>query len=439
MGTFWLEHAAIGDDVVAGVRLIERDGIIVDHVVEESPREGDAQLRGLTVPGFANAHSHAFHRVLRGRLSHDAGDFWSWRTLMYHAVTRLDVDLYRRTATAVYAEMVLAGYTVVGEFHYVHHRPDGRPHDVVNAMGHALIEAARDAGIRLTLLDTMYLRGGLDEDGRSVPLEPAQRRFSDRDIEGWFARHDGLSAGPLVQIGAAIHSVRAVDVRGLGRIAARLQQRPVHAHVSEQPRENQQALAAYGCTPVQALEEAGLLGPAFTAVHATHLTDEDVQALASSGSTVCFCPTTERDLADGIGPARVLVEAGVRLAIGSDQHVIVDPFDELRALEGHERLASGRRSNFSPSQLQRIGGSNGYASLGWNGGRIERGAVCDLVTIDTRSVRTAGALPDQVWLSAAASDVRDVVVAGRPLVANGRHRLGDVDEMLAAVVDEVFR
>jgi cytosine/adenosine deaminase-related metal-dependent hydrolase len=183
------------------------------------------------------------------------------------------------------------------------------------------------------------------------------------------------------------------------------------------------------------LRDAGALGPRFTAVHATHLSPDDIADLA--GSFVCFCPTTERDLGDGIGPARALLDAGARLTIGSDQHAVVDPFDELRALEGHERLASGRRGIFSPAELLTAATSDGYASLGWRGG-LPVGAECDLVTVRTASPGTAGAELDQLWLAASAADVTDVVVGGVRVVTEGVHGLGDVGAVLAEAIGNVL-
>jgi cytosine/adenosine deaminase-related metal-dependent hydrolase len=237
-----------------------------------------------------------------------------------------------------------------------------------------------------------------------------------------------------VRRGAALHSVRAVDPDDIAQVAAATGAEPLHAHVSEQPAENAQSRAAFGRSPVAVFRDAGALGPRFTAVHATHLADQDIADLR--GSTACFCPTTERDLADGIGPARALADAGVALAIGSDQHVVVDPFDELRALEGHERLLSGRRGAFAPAQLLRIGTEQGYHSLGWRGG-LAVGSVCDLVSVRTDSPRTAGAALDQLWLAASAADVTDVIVAGRHVVDAGRHPLGDVGAQLNDAIGTV--
>jgi formiminoglutamate deiminase len=308
-------------------------------------------------------------------------------------------------------------------------------------MADALVDAARDAGIRLTLLDTLYVHGGRDTDGRPVAAAPEQRGFV-LDTDTWLARHDaiavgGTAVGGTMRRGAAVHSLRAVDPSDVARIVAATGDEPLHAHVSEQPGENAQVRAAFGGSPVAVLGEAGALGARFTAVHATHLDDADIAALASS--SVAICPTTERDLGDGIGPARRLADAGARIVIGSDQQAIVDPFDELRALEGHERLRGLSRGVFTPTELLAAATVDGYASIGWSGG-IRKGAVCDLVALDLRSTRTAGARLDQAWLAASAADVTDVVVGGRRVVEAGKHPLGDVGALLAdaiAAIEEV--
>jgi len=425
--TFWLEHAVVDGVVRQGVRVEEVDGVI-SSVADDAPapEPGDIALNGLTLPGIANGHSHAFHRALRGRTHADGGDFWAWRERMYAAAAGLDPERYYALATAFYAELLLAGYTAVGEFHYLHRDP-------TTAMADAVAAAAREAGIRLTLLDTLYRHGGRDERGAALAPSDAQRPFVS-SIPVWLARHESLVVRGTARRGAAIHSLRAVDPDDVARVVAATGDEPLHAHVSEQPAENAQVGAAFGRSPVAVLRDAGALGPRFTAVHSTHLTEADITDLG--GSFVCICPTTERDLGDGIGPACALRDAGARLTIGSDQHVVVDPFDELRALEGHERLASGRRGIFSPAELLTAATIDGYASLGWHGG-LTVGAVCDLVTVRTTSPRTAGAALDQLWLAASARDVTDVVVGGTRVVTAGAHRLGDVGAALADAIGKV--
>ena len=429
---YWAPAAWIGGPGVAAEVTIEvADGTIVGVGVGSARPAAATVLDGLVLPGLANAHSHAFHRLLRSRTQGDGGTFWTWRDVMYREAAALDPGRMRAVARAVYAEMVLAGYAVVGEFHYVHHRPDGTPYDDPNALGLAIVEGARDAGIRLTLLDTCYLHGGLDEGGHVPPTGP-QMRFSDGDAATWARRVDRLGDGPMVRIGAAIHSVRAVDPAAAGEVAAwaRARGAPLHAHVSEQPEENRRCMAIYGTTPLGVLAGAGALDDRFTAVHATHPGDGDVARLADAGASVCLCPTTEQDLADGIGPGGAFAAAGVRLCLGSDSHAVVDPFGEMRAAEMHERLATGRRGTHPPDRLLEMATSGGYEALGWpGGGRIEVGAPADLVAIATDSVRTAGAGEEGLTAAAAfaatAADVRTVVVGGSVVVEGGRHRAVD--------------
>jgi formiminoglutamate deiminase len=408
--------------------LIEVEGERIVSVTERAdPPPGADRLEGITVPGLANGHSHAFHRALRGRTHRQGGDFWSWRELMYRVAGVLDPDGYLELATAAYAEMALAGITAVGEFHYLHHDPAGRPYADPNAMGEALAGAARRAGVRLTLIDTCYLRAGLD--GR--PLAGAQVRFGDGDADAWAERAGAFRERPGVRVAAGIHSVRAVDEPAMAAVAAWAAGRgaPLHLHLSEQPAENQACMAATGRTPAALAEAAGVLGPRTTAVHATHLTDEDVARLGASGTAVCLCPTTERDLADGVGPARALADAGSPLCLGTDSNAVVDLFEEARAVELDERLVTGRRGRHDPAALLAAATAAGMDALGWDAGQLAPGRLADLVTVGPGSVRLAGTRPaeavDQLVFAATAADVTSVVVSGRQVVRDGRHLLVD--------------
>ncbi|MBC7442766.1 MAG: amidohydrolase family protein [Ramlibacter sp.] len=430
---------------VTGVRLeTGPDGRLSRVTSGTGPLPGDVRL-GTVLPGLANAHSHAFHRTLRGRTHADGGDFWKWREAMYELAGRLDPDRYYLLARAVFAEMLVSGFTAVGEFHYLHHRPDGSRHPREHAMERALAAAARSVGIRLVLLDTVYLAGGI-----GAPLAPEQLAFGDGSAAGWLARWHSLraalardaagdtgtnadagtaaggdtdahtDAGARVSLGAAIHSVRAVTPDAMREVLRGLPAGvPLHIHVSEQPRENADCLAAYGRTPTGVLAGLGALESRLSLVHATHLTDEDVALIGASGATVVICPTTEADLGDGIGPALRLQQAGARIAIGSDQNAVIDPLLELRGLEAGERLASGRRGRFSPAELLAAGGRNGYASLGLGDNRLRPGEFCDLVEVATDSIRTAGSLPGQLPLTATGADVRRVIVGGRVVADAG--------------------
>jgi len=385
-------------------------------------------LPGVVLPGFANAHSHAFHRALRGRTHDGGGTFWTWRERMYAVAAQLDPDSYLALATATYAEMALAGVTAVGEFHYLHHAPAGVIYDEPNAMGEALRQGAADAGIRLTLLDTCYLAGGLGAGGHGE-LEGVQLRFGDGDADRWAQRVEGLKESAGMRVGAAVHSVRAVPRPQLGAVRAAAAGRPLHVHLSEQPAENQSCQEFYGLTPTALLEVEGLLGSATTAVHATHLTGSDIAMLGSSGTTVCLCPSTERDLADGIGPARRLYDAGSPLSLGTDQHAVSDLLEEARALEMDERLSSLQRGRFRPDEL--LSAATRHGSLGWDdAGRLEVGARADLVAVRLDSPRTAGSAPEQIILTAGAGDVDTVIVDGSVVVTGGRHLLGDVGGLL---------
>jgi formiminoglutamate deiminase len=419
----WCELAWLGGDRATAGVLIDVDGDRLAAVTPEVEAPPDAErLAGLTIPGLANAHSHAFQRALRGRTEAGTGSFWTWREQMYALAGRLDPDSCFAISRAAFGEMALAGITCVGEFHYVHHAPDGTPYDDPNAMGEAVIAAAADAGIRMTLLDACYLHGGID-------------RFRDRDAGAWAERVSALSDRPELRVGAAIHSVRAVDPQSARTVAEWAAGRPLHAHVSEQPKENEDCLAAHGRTPTALLSDAGALAGLFTAVHATHLTGADVALLGGSGATCCLCPTTERDLADGIGPARKLRDAGAGLAVGSDSQAAIDLFEEARAIELDERLASGVRGLHPAAELLSAATSEGHAALGWpDAGRIEPGALADLATVSLEGVRMAGTDPghavESAVFAAAAPDVRHVMASGRWVVRDGAHATLDVQAEL---------
>ncbi len=338
--------------------------------------------------------------------------------------------------------MVVAGFTCVGEFHYLHHDRGGSPYSHPNEMGQVLLGAAAEAGIRITLLDTCYLRSGMTGDAE---LALSQQRFSDGDAQAWVQRVDGLVDSPTAMIGAAIHSVRSVDPASMMVVTewAASSHRPVHAHVSEQPAENEQCMAIHGCTPTALLARHAVLGDRFTAVHATHLDNDDIALLQSSHSTCCICPTTERDLADGIGPTEAFRSAGIAMAIGSDSHAVIDPFEEARAIELDERLGSRRRGTHRPGELLAAATESGYRSLGWHeGGRIAVGSLADLTSISLTSPRLAGSDRNQVVaavvFAACGGDVHHVVVGGRHVVADGMHQTVDVGAALGSSIRQVW-
>jgi formimidoylglutamate deiminase len=327
----------------------------------------------VVVPAMVNAHSHAFQRDLRGvaeRPGAPDDDFWSWRTEMFRLAGALDPDTMRDVAARVYAEMAAAGYGAVGEFHYVHHGPDGTPYDEPNAMAIAVAEAALAAGLRIVLLPAAYHRNGWD--GADRRPEPGQRRFCDPDVDAFLARVDALrgwaSAHDGVAVGVAAHSVRAVPASWLEAIGAYAREHDLvlHVHAHEQRRELAECDAEHGCTPIELLARTGFLGERTSVVHGIHVTDADVDLLARTGAIVVSCPTTEGNLGDGFLPALRYRDAGVRLAIGSDSQVRVDPFEEARELETGARRERRTRHALLAASGDLWGElvANGCASLG---------------------------------------------------------------------------
>ncbi len=426
-----------GESCSANVRITFANGLITEIESDVAPSANDSRISGVVIPGFVNAHSHAFHRALRGRTHSGLGDFWAWRTLMYQVANRLTPENYLALATAVFSEMALAGITHVGEFHYVHHQQNGKQYDDPNEMGKVVIEAAHRAGIRLTLLDVAYLHGGLNGE----KLSDEQQRFCDLSIEQWLKRVEDLGTGnEMYSIGLAPHSVRAVHQAELEQISKHRNNRVVHIHVSEQPAENSACIKATGRTPTQLLSDANLLGSFTTAVHATHLTSEDISLLGESKTTACFCPTTERDLADGIGPSNQLVAAGASLSLGSDSHAVIDMFEESRAVEMNQRLITNKRGVHRSSELLNAATVNGANSLGRNSYGLVVGAAADFIAVSTASVRLASFDPKNgaahLVHSATSADVRDVWVGGEQIVADHIHRQHpNIAQALHAAID----
>jgi formimidoylglutamate deiminase len=348
------------------------------------------------VPAMVNAHSHAFQRDLRGAAERPGApddDFWSWRSEMFRLAGALDPQSMRDVAGRVYAEMAAAGYGAVGEFHYVHHRPDGTPYEDPNAMAIAVAEAAVAAGLRIVLLPAAYHRNGWD--GGDRPLEPGQRRFGDPAVEAFLSRVDALRAwaaargDDAVRVGVAAHSVRAVPASWLEAIAAYAEAdglvRHVHAH--EQRRELEECRAEHGCSPIELLLRCGFLGPRTSLIHGIHVAERDIDVLAETGTIVVSCPTTEGNLGDGFLPALRYRDAGVRLAIGSDSQVRVDPFEEVRELETGARRERQTRHALLAAAGDLWGAlvANGCASLGLD--PAEAGTVAiDLDHPDLRGV-----------------------------------------------------
>jgi formimidoylglutamate deiminase len=378
--------------------------------------------RAMLLPGFVNAHSHAFQRAIRGtthrRGDHDPSSFWSWREAMYRTATTLDPEAVFTVTRACFAEMLRAGITCVGEFHYLHHTPDGHPYADPNELSRQVVRAAAVTGIRLVLLSVYYARAGA---GR--PALPEQRRFCDGTVDAYLRRLDTLRAEG-VAVGVAPHSVRAVPREALRELAAYAHAHalPLHAHVSEQPQENVECQAEHGLTPTALLAATGCLDRpgGFTAVHAIHLEPSDLTALA--GQHVCACPTTEADLGDGILPAGEHHRHGVRLALGSDSNAVVDLVQEARLLEMHERLRTRARLCLAgPDQVGRtlldIATRGGALALGRPDlGRLCVGAPFDACTVDLGHPTLAGIDPayalDALLLAGTAAAVDRVFVGG---------------------------
>ena len=463
---FWCESAWVDGQVASGVLLTaDETGTLtsVETDIETPPTIAEV-VPGFTLPGGVNAHSHAFHRILRGRTHGDGGTFWSWREVMYSVAAKLDPGTYETVARAVFAEMLAGGYTSVGEFHYVHHAPDGTPYgadsgadepgpgrprgdattvgadgsddsDRAHAMERALARAAASAGLRIRLLDTCYLTGGIDTE-----LLDEQARFGDGTIDGYMDRHAALSAAfatefpigapgeSFVHVGAAIHSIRAVPAANLPRFAEL--DGPVHVHLSEQPAENEASQAAYGTTPTQVLARSGVVAANLSAVHATHLSDEDIATLGRAEASIVMCPCTEADLADGIGPARELADASATISIGSDQHVVLDALRETQGMEAGERLRSGQRGRFSPAELITSLTTGGARSLDLPVGELAVGRACDFIAVATESMRTFGSVGEQVILSATSADVHLTVSGAQVRVREGVHtELGEISDL----------
>jgi formiminoglutamate deiminase len=369
---------------------------------------GATRLRGWTIPGLANVHSHAFQHVLRGAAESGGGDFWEWREQMYRAAEGWTAGSYLEHCRGVFREMLRAGITAVGEFHYLH--------GLGNELGDAVQLAATQEGIRLTLIDACYLQGGVD--GR--PLEGAQRSFSDGDVDGWVARMNYFTQSEEVCLAAAIHSVRAVDPPSMLKVAewARYRHAPLHIHLAEQPAEVEECIAVHGCTPVQLLEREGILGPDVIAVHAIHVDEQDIALLGRHKVSIVGCTTSERDLGDRVGPFARLAAAGSPICVGSDSNAVIDMLEEARGLELDQRRASGRRVHHQPDELFRAATSGGMRALGWPAaGELKEGRFADFITLDAERLRGRRLDLGYLMFCCSAGDVRNVVVAGRTLVS----------------------
>ena len=440
-----------------------REGRVVSVVrVEEVSEQSEAvRLRKRAMlPGMVNAHSHAFQRVIRGRTEYRGSSvsdsFWTWREMMYAAAQRLSPEDIYDASRMAFMEMLLSGITSVGEFHYLHRTPEGGEYDDPNLLSKEVVRAARDVGLRIALLRVAYARAGFQKEP-----DPRQRRFIEPDPAD-FIRHAeslarSLDADPHAWPGVAPHSVRAVPVEYLRSLReySWMRHLPLHMHVAEQPAEVEACVAETGRTPVALLADEGFLSPRFTGVHAVHVTPEEVALLARARACVCACPTTERNLGDGVVPADALLRAGVRVALGTDSHAQIDLLEDARELEYHLRLTTLRRNVLArgAGDESRAGGVSetapdegrgmsalaarlfecataaGAESLGAPTAAFEPGGAADFFTVDLDDPTIAGAgaedLLPAIVFSLSRAAVRETAVGGRLLTESGRHPAQD--------------
>ncbi len=431
-----------GGRVWAGAALSVVDGRVAG-VGEPAAGCAPVRLAGKAlIPGLVSAHSHAFQRVIRGRTQvrpPGRSDFWAWREAMYHAAARLDPDDLHVAARMAFHEMARAGITAVGEFAYLHRDPAGRSYEEPDLLHRQVIRAAREVGLRVVLLRSAYARGGAWKEP-----DPTQRRFLDGSpeevVESAVRLAQHAAGDPGVAVGLAPHSVRACPAEWIGLLAGEARRRgwPLHVHASEQPAEVEQCRAEHGASPVELLDRVGALQGGTTLVHAVHVDAGDVALAGRARAIVCACPTTERDLGDGIVPAGDLLRAGARLALGTDSNVVIDPLEEARVLEGHLRLRHLERGVLAPDgdgrtdalalRLLDVATAGGARSLGLPGGDLAPGSPADFVVLDLDDPSVAGASADdlaaQVVFSAARTAVRDVYVAGEAIVTDGTSATG---------------
>ncbi len=428
-----------GDSFHSSVALVVRQGRIVrlSRDAADLARARRLPARAL-LPGLVNAHSHSFQRVLRGRTerrgTQSRDTFWTWRECMYHAAQRLSPEAVYQAARMAFLEMLRSGITTVGEFHYLHHQPGGVPYEDRNLLARAVLSAASATGLRIVLLRAAYARAGA---GR--PLEPAQQRFATPEVEDFLADTEALrhSLPERATLGLAPHSVRALPIGYLERIAAYARARalPLHLHAAEQPAEIEACLAEHNLRPVDLLAEHGVLGPQTTLIHAIHITAEEIARLASSRARVCACPSTERNLGDGIVDAHALFSARVPLCLGTDSHAQIDLLEDARELELHLRLRRLERAVLAPdtsagslaARLFACATQAGAESLGIPAGALAPGLAADFFTVSLDDPALAGAGPSSllshIVFAGGRPAIREVFVAGKPVVENAHHPL----------------
>jgi formimidoylglutamate deiminase len=417
---------------------VDDEGRVVADVPPETPT---VRLNGrVLLPGLVNAHSHAFQRAIRAETeySHNESgqdDFWTWREAMYAVAARLSPETTYAVSLQAFVEMAKAGITAVGEFHYLHHQPDGSPYLNPNELGLQVIRAARDAGLRVVLLDVAYLRGGFQK-----PLSQRQLRFADTDVEAYLRRVEALKSAtqamPMVSIGYAPHSVRAVERAAIEAIVSSTTGSPLHMHVGEQPAEVAECVGDTGLRPVELLDACGALGRRLTVIHAIHLNDAELSLLSASKTTVCACPSTERNLGDGVIPADQMFIKGIPVAFGTDSQAHIDLLEEARQLEGHLRLARLRRNVLDEAKMgpeflaQRLlfsATQSGARSLHLDSGVLRIGSPADFFTVNLNHSTLVGCEPRHllsgVVFASRGDAIVDVFVGGQAIVQDGTHRL----------------
>ena len=433
----WLPHGW-----AANTRIEVSSECTFNVVDEDADGQGASRIGRFVLPGMPNLHSHAFQRAMAGlaeRQTNPEDSFWTWRETMYAFASRIGPDDLRAIAAQLYVEMLKAGYTQVCEFHYLHHQPDGKPYADAAAMSLALIEAARETGIGLTLLPTLYMSGGFD--GR--PLSERQRRFG-HDLDGYLRLLDKLRKmeDSTLRIGVALHSLRAVPEEAMRALLASgvVDAAPIHIHVAEQIGEVQDCLSLRNARPVEWLLEHAPVDPRWCLVHATHMTDEETRRLAETGAVAGLCPTTEANLGDGLFPLKDYLQAGGTLGIGSDSHISVSPVEELRWLEYGQRLST-RHRNIAVSESSNSVGETLWAESVFGGAQaagVEIGVIeggdpvaphaaprADLLVLDDTSVllaaRNIDAVLDTFLFAGNTNLVRDVMVNGAWAVRDFHH------------------
>ncbi len=450
MSAIFARKALLSGGWADNVRLEIEAGRIASITQDAQASEADTQL-GIVIPGLANAHSHAFQRVLAGHTEERApqgrDNFWTWRSRMYALSARIDAAALAAIARQVYTEMVATGYTSVAEFHYLHNEP-GTP-GTSEAMFEAIASAAEASGIRLTYVPVLYERAGFDQPQPT----PEQQRFA-RSVDDFLEHYERVKgiAAERFTVGIGAHSLRAVARESLAKIASRAaaDNVPIHIHIAEQQREVDQCLHAYGARPVEWLLDAHDVNDRWCLIHATHMDDQEIAAVSNCGAVICLCPSTEANLGDGLFPLQRFLELEGRIAIGSDSHVSINPFEELRWLEYGQRLAAQKRNiaairrNQTGRSLFELAAEGGALATGQDSGRIRQGCNADLIGLDDDSPMLVGhstrSLLDALVFSGFTLPIDRVMVRGEWQVIDGRHKdAQQAREAYAVVARELYR